>query len=255
MISQLSRPLNKNEIEFRVGMTKKDKGITLLCYKTARTDTERLNEVCGMHWKPRFFYDEKKLLCCGISIYDKEIKEWIERVDVGTESNTEKEKGSYSDAFKRAGFKWGIGSELYNSPFIWINWNDWYNGKPNFRPNNLEVVEYEVKDNVIVKLELTYKGKHIYSHGKNYIPELTKEEKEEIEKKEKIENYQTEIKRIWIKRKALGTHNNEIVSSVKKDENLGVENLTDCKDLHRLEAYYLKQQNKLTEQENKAKEN
>ena len=40
--------------------------------------------------------------------------------DVGTESSTEKEKGQASDAFKRAGFNWGIGRELYTGPFIWI---------------------------------------------------------------------------------------------------------------------------------------
>ena len=36
------------------------------------------------------------------------------------ESNTEAEKGRASDAFKRAGFKWGIGRELYTAPFIWV---------------------------------------------------------------------------------------------------------------------------------------
>jgi hypothetical protein len=43
-----------------------------------------------------------------------------EMQDVGTESNTEKEKGQASDAFKRAGFNWGIGRELYSAPFIWV---------------------------------------------------------------------------------------------------------------------------------------
>ena len=32
-----------------------------------------------------------------------------------------KEKGEASDSFKRAGFKWGIGRELYTSPFIYIS--------------------------------------------------------------------------------------------------------------------------------------
>jgi hypothetical protein len=40
---------------------------------------------------------------------------------VGTESNTEKEKGEASDSFKRACFNWGIGRELYTAPFIWVN--------------------------------------------------------------------------------------------------------------------------------------
>lgn len=31
------------------------------------------------------------------------------------------DKGLASDSFKRAGFNWGIGRELYTAPFIWIN--------------------------------------------------------------------------------------------------------------------------------------
>jgi len=264
MIKELSRPLEKDEIEFRIGMSKKEKGFSLLCYKTARTDTERLNDVCGMLWKPRFFYDEKKLLCCGISIYDKDIKEWIERVDVGTESNTEKEKGSYSDAFKRAGFKWGIGSELYNSPFIWVNWNDWYNGRPNFKPGNLEILEYVVKDNKIVKLEMAYSGKHIYSHGKNYIPETTPEERAEQEKQEKqrkeaeqkkkddIGFYQAGIKEAFGELKNLGVAPKALQNSVK--HHLGIALVSKCNDIEKLKAYLMHSQNKIEKIKNESKE-
>ena len=55
----------------------------------------------------------------GIGIYNKDLNQWLWRWDCGTESNTEAEKGQASDAFKRAGFKWGIGVELYTAPFIW----------------------------------------------------------------------------------------------------------------------------------------
>jgi hypothetical protein len=40
--------------------------------------------------------------------------------DCGVESNTEAQKGEASDSFKRACFNWGIGRELYTSPFIWV---------------------------------------------------------------------------------------------------------------------------------------
>jgi len=97
-------------------------------------------------------------------------------------------------------------------------------------------------------------GRHglgLYIYAGEDLPEAPKLTPEELEKKkteEEINNYHEEIKKIWSQRKKLGTHINEIVSSVKKDENLGVEKLTDCKDLEKLKAYYLKQQNKLTEQ-------
>ena len=38
--------------------------------------------------------------------------------------DVEKEKGQASDSFKRAGFNWGIGRELYTAPFIWVNAKD-----------------------------------------------------------------------------------------------------------------------------------
>jgi hypothetical protein len=43
---------------------------------------------------------------------------------VGVESNTEKEKGQASDAFKRACFNLGIGRELYDYPVISIKLNE-----------------------------------------------------------------------------------------------------------------------------------
>ena len=63
-------------------------------------------------------------LYCTVSILDKETGIWVSKQDVGTESNTEKEKGQASDSFKRACFNWGIGRELYTSPFIWVNASD-----------------------------------------------------------------------------------------------------------------------------------
>lgn len=113
------RTLKANEIECRIG-TINEKGCTLLLYKDARVDMRLLDEVFGpMNWK-RDHEVVNGNLFCTISIYDEQKKEWVSKQDVGTESNTEKEKGQASDAFKRAGFNWGIGRELYSAPFIWI---------------------------------------------------------------------------------------------------------------------------------------
>lgn len=168
ILNQLNKPLTKDDIELRVG-TVSEKGITLLMYKTARTDINRLNDAVGLNWKNQHFYDTNGLLCCRIAIYNEATKEWISREDVGVESHTEKEKGSYSDSFKRAGFRWGIGIELYNAPFIFINWatekdtktNKWKSVK--FYPSNLMITKYEV-ENKIPKIELSYNGEIIYSN-------------------------------------------------------------------------------------------
>lgn len=115
------RPLLASEIECRVGTMKQDgSGCSLLLYKDARVDMRLLDEVFGpMNWRRTHDVVNGNLFCT-ISIWDIEKKEWVSKQDVGTESNTEKEKGQASDAFKRAGFNWGIGRELYTGPFIWI---------------------------------------------------------------------------------------------------------------------------------------
>lgn len=60
-------------------------------------------------------------LYCIVSIWDDDKKQWISKMDVGTESYTEKEKGQASDSFKRACVSLGIGRELYTAPFIWVS--------------------------------------------------------------------------------------------------------------------------------------
>lgn len=115
------RDLTSDEIECKVARVT-EKGCQLLLYKTARTDAKLLDEVFGeMNWQCK--YEEVKgNMYCTISVWDDKKSQWISKQDCGIESAFgDKEKGEASDAFKRAGFKWGIGVELYNSPFIWIS--------------------------------------------------------------------------------------------------------------------------------------
>lgn len=116
------RPLLASEIECRVGTMKPDgSGCSLLLYKDARVDMRLLDEVFGpMNWKRTHDVVNGNLFCT-LSIWDSEKKEWISKQDVGVESKTEAQKGEASDAFKRAGFNWGLGRELYTGPFIWIH--------------------------------------------------------------------------------------------------------------------------------------
>ena len=115
--------LKADEIECRVAeVDKQGRYISLLLYKTARTDAARLDEkfgICG--WQNDYKLIDGKMYC-GIGILDQDTKQWVWKWNVGTESNTEAEKGQASDAMKRAGFVWGIGTELYSSPRITI-WN------------------------------------------------------------------------------------------------------------------------------------
>lgn len=114
------RTLFASEIECRVG-TMKQNGCSLLLYKDARVDMRILDEVYGPNNWQRYHELINGNLFCTISVWDAEKGVWVSKQDVGTESNTEKEKGQASDAFKRAAFNWGIGRELYTAPFIWIS--------------------------------------------------------------------------------------------------------------------------------------
>lgn len=112
------RDLRSDEIDVRIA-TLNEKGATLLLYKDARVDMDILDETVGaLNWQRKHSRDNAN---CIVEIWDESKKQWIAKEDTGTESNTEKEKGLASDSFKRACFNWGIGRELYTSPFIWVN--------------------------------------------------------------------------------------------------------------------------------------
>lgn len=113
------RLLRADEIDVRV-QSVKDSGGVFLLYKDARCDMRILDETFGITGWQRSHDVVNGNLFCTVEIWDSEKNMWIRKQDVGTESNTEKEKGEASDSFKRACFNIGIGRELYTSPFIWI---------------------------------------------------------------------------------------------------------------------------------------
>lgn len=147
------RTLRADEIDVRVA-TVTEKGVSLLLYKDARCDMNILDEAVGaMNWQRNHTRDNAN---CIVSIWDEDKKQWISKEDTGTESFTEKEKGQASDSFKRACFNWGIGRELYTSPFIWIAAKDCNikhkaNGKFTCM-DRFKVKEIEYEDKVIKKL-------------------------------------------------------------------------------------------------------
>jgi len=144
-LKKLKEPLEIKDIDFRVQSINKGGYATILAYKDARVDINRLNEVCGqLGWKREHTRDNKN---CIVSVWDEENKHWVSKEDTGTESIAEAAKGLASDSFKRSCFNWGIGIELYDYPIISIklaqctkddkgkykNDGEWYldkNGKP-----------------------------------------------------------------------------------------------------------------------------
>ena len=118
LLEQLSKPLTIDQIDFRVQSINKGGYATILAYKDARVDMNRLNEVVGpLGWKRHHTRENHN---CVVSIWDKDNKHWVSKEDTGTESQSESEKGLASDSFKRACFNWGIGLELYDYPLIQV---------------------------------------------------------------------------------------------------------------------------------------
>lgn len=168
------RELKADEIEVKVKQVmityddkKKDErgnpaikwqGCKVLLYKTARVDMDILDETFGaMDWQSDY-KTVKDNLYCGIGV--KSGDEWIWRWDCGIESRADGEgnekKGEASDAFKRAGVKWGIGRELYTAPPILISWEvkvkdgkKYLNGNPQF-----DVAHIDYKDGAISELTI-----------------------------------------------------------------------------------------------------
>ena len=160
------RTLTADEIEVRVGSVSRGKA-SLLLYKEARCDMAILDETVGpLNWQRHHSRDNAN---CIVSIWDDEKKQWIEKEDTGTESNTEREKGLASDSFKRACVNLGIGRELYTSPRITINCETVPDGNRHKLKNpwqfygcRVASIEYDDKRQ-IKQLSITKDGQVIYS--------------------------------------------------------------------------------------------
>lgn len=129
-LTKLSEPLDISQIDFRIQSINKGGYATILAYKDARVDMQRLDEVCGpLNWKREHLNGNHN---CRVSIWCDDKKEWVSKEDVGTESNTEAQKGLASDSFKRACFNLGIGRELYDYPVIQVKLKDaeWEDANP-----------------------------------------------------------------------------------------------------------------------------
>ena len=165
------RLLNADEIDVKVKQVS-EKGAVLLLYKNARVDMNILDETFGsINWQDDY-REIKGNLYCGIGIRESEDKLFIWKWDCGIESREDdgnEKKGEASDSFKRAGFKWGIGRELYTSPFIFAsvpvkqNGSSYKLGNP-FEKFYVKEIGYEARK--INKLVIVNsKNEVVYTYG------------------------------------------------------------------------------------------
>jgi len=167
------RLLRPDEVEVRIGQKigKKKDGISLLLYKNARADMNILDETVGAENWQRAQEIVGGNLYCNVGIWVNRrgdgYGDWVWKQDVGTESNTEKEKGQASDAFKRACSNWGIGRELYTSPRMQL-WDGQFN--PNYEAFTCTKIEYDGRRIRSVTIKVKSTGKeHTFSHDTSII--------------------------------------------------------------------------------------
>lgn len=114
-LEQLLFALPFKEIDWRVGSTTQDKSKGLaLGYIDARDLMERLDDVVGgSNWQT---YDKKDgdTYYCQLSVMN------CTKTGGAGATDVEGEKGGSSDAFKRAGYLFGIGRYLYNLKGVWV---------------------------------------------------------------------------------------------------------------------------------------
>ena len=163
------RLLRADEIECRV-QSVKEKGFILLLYKDARCDMRILDETFGIDNWQRHHEVVNDNLFCNVGVrFEREngFGEWVWKQDVGTESNTEKEKGQASDSFKRACFNWGIGRELYTAPFIWVVDQGYIKGGKVYTRFKVSEIGYNENKEINQLVIVDDKGKEVYKLGSN----------------------------------------------------------------------------------------
>lgn len=113
MIEKLERLKVEIPHKWKVNNFNADKTkATCVGYIDARDVMDLLDsEIGAANWCDNYRMVGDKFMCAiGIKIDN----EWVWKHDTGTASAFDSEKGQFSDAFKRAAVKWGVGRFLYD---------------------------------------------------------------------------------------------------------------------------------------------
>lgn len=109
IFTQLSRPFESSQLKQRP--ISKNSSQTVQ-YLDAKTIMDRLDDVLGPErWSDDYIDLDNGAVRCILSIQTDD-GPWISKSDVGEPTSSHPVKGAYSDAFKRAAVKWGIGRYL-----------------------------------------------------------------------------------------------------------------------------------------------
>lgn len=155
------RTLRADEVEVRIQSDKPDNNGNkkYLLYMDARAARRLLNERFGIYGWQLLYEHVNGQLFAKLGIKDPESGQWIWKMETGSESAIEGEKGQVSDALKRAVVTLGW-DELYSSPDI--RFNGYSTG------NRVQTIEYDTSNRRIIRLVIVDRfGKVVYNWAAN----------------------------------------------------------------------------------------
>jgi Rad52/22 family double-strand break repair protein len=125
LAGQLCAPFEPADVRWRTVSVKVRRAL-VVAYVDARAVMGRLDAVFGVQgWQ-----DAYELLANGNVVCKLRVRigdDWIEKSDVGSQSDQQDEgdrtKSAFSDALKRAAVKLGIGRYLYRLPSQWVDYD------------------------------------------------------------------------------------------------------------------------------------
>jgi hypothetical protein len=124
-MEQLAEPFAPSEVKWKAQVVRGNRALTV-AYVDARVVEDRLDHVFGVDgWQDAYQVLPNNSVVCKLRIRVGD--EWIEKSDVGSQSEQPDEgdrlKSAFSDALKRAAVKLGIGRYLYRMPQQWCDYD------------------------------------------------------------------------------------------------------------------------------------
>lgn len=125
MQARLCEPFAVDEVKWKPQVVRGNRAMTI-CYVDARCVMDRLDEIFGTGgWQDAYQVLPNNSVVCKLRV--RIADEWVEKSDVGSQSDQPDEgdrlKSAFSDALKRAAVKYGIGRYLYRLPQQWVDYD------------------------------------------------------------------------------------------------------------------------------------
>src|SRR5437764_10474179 len=125
LTERLAEPFAVSEVKWKAQVVRGNRALTV-AYVDARCVEDRLDAVFGVDgWQDGYTVLPNNSVVCKLRV--RVGSEWIEKSDVGSQSDQPDEgdrlKSAFSDALKRAAVKLGIGRYLYRLPQQWVDYD------------------------------------------------------------------------------------------------------------------------------------